>query len=474
MITNAQTNHYLDFQIENNSESLTSDLGIENRSDTYIKTKQIGSKPYIKNQNYTTPGTNTYEEASYKDRISSQSSNNHIVGAYLPHYRINSVSSDALDHLTHLFYFSFGPNEQGELGRVDQQGNFTHIENISSVTSDINTLKKWKLNKNTKLFVTVGGWIQSDYLDEVAANKSARNNLAQKIKEFCLLHELDGVDIDWEGYNGAVDGKNYGLLLSAIISALADTDIGISVTIAPQHTGFTDQLKQVDFIQLMMYGKRIGEGTQFPTSIVKNLTNNWINKGIEKSKIVIGIPAYAQTDIDQDFSAITYRYIMETYNPDINVDSVVDNNKTYYFNSVSTIKEKAQYVKNQNLLGIMMWELGQDLSVSDSKSLLKAITDVIPIDNEVLGTITNYLETAKSTIYPNPINNKVIVTLPASSSSNVIADIIDYRGSIVWSHKKLQLRNKKVEININNLQVGTYLLRILDKGNVYTTKFLKN
>ena len=116
----------------------------------------------------------------------------------------------------------------------------------------------------------------------------------------------------------------------------------------------------------------------YQISIYSNTDNSaWIAAGVPANKVVAGVPAYGRTRSDN--SSITYRYIIDTYNPATSESSVVHDGKTYYFNGVDAIKSKAQYVKDNNLGGIMMWEQGQDVAITHPKSLLNAISQVIPV-----------------------------------------------------------------------------------------------
>jgi len=404
-----------------------------------------------------------------------------IVGTYLPYYKINNVTSDIFDHLTHLFYFSFGPDSTGELGRVNGSGVFTHVNSISSVQSNINTLKTWRGTRTTKIFVTIGGWVQSDYLDEVAANPIARANLAQNAKDFCITHGLDGIDIDWEGYHGAVNDTNYGLLVSDIKTALAGTDLELSVTINPDHNSLADEFSQADFIQLMSYGNRISQGTQVPLSMLQSFVTGWVNAGMEKSKIVVGLPAYAKSS---DNSNLVYSEIIQTYNPGPEIDVVVHNGKSFYFNGINTIKAKSQYVLDENLLGIMFWEQGQDVATTHAKSLLNAVTEVIPVNVNPSGAkssetnkkieLEEIVEEVLFNVYPNPFKKNINLTLQIKKPTAAKAFLYDMSGRILWKNENFQTKGvHKLLINGENLNKGIYIFKFSDGEETYVRKLVK-
>jgi len=393
------------------------------------------------------------------------------VGTYLPYYRINSVSSKIFDHLTHLFYFSFGPDIDGELGRINNVGTFTHINNIASVQSNINTLKSWRGDKTTKIFITIGGWIQSDYLDEVAANPIARVNLAQKAKDFCIVNNLDGIDIDWEGYHGAVNGTNYGLLLAAIKSAISGTELELSVTVGDTHTSLADKFSQADFVQLMSYGKKFGEGTQVPISMLQGTVNNWVNAGINRANLVIGLPSFAKNSANE---AIIYKDIIQNHNPTPEMDMVVENDKSYYFNGVNTIKEKAQFAIDKGLRGVMFWEQGQDVDITHEKSLLNAATEIISINTTALAVNNYNLKENIINVYPNPFTTEINLTVKIQNYSITNAEIYNQNGQLVWKKESFQSNGlQKITIDLTKIRSGIYVLKISDGKHIYTKKLIK-
>jgi len=397
------------------------------------------------------------------------------VGGYLPYYKISSVNSNTFDYLTHLFYFSFGPNTNGDLGRVDSSGNFTALSDITTVNSDISTLKTLRGSKTTKIFVTIGGWVQSDYLDEVAASATARDNLAQNVKNFCITNGLDGVDIDWEAYNGAVNDANYGLLVNAIKSAFAGTTLQLSVTIDPTHYSLADEFAPVDFVQIMSYGQRIGGGTQVSLSMLQGYVDNWANAGVPRYKLVTGLPDFARKTTGSE--SLTYQYIVDTYDPVAAADTVIEGGNTYYFNGINTIKQKAQYVVDSNLLGVVFWELGQDKDVSHPKSLLKAVTEVITVNNSTLGANNFETKLPEVTLYPNPFTDKLTVNFKLPFSDKIKVYVYNSNGSLVnrYGSNNLHLQgNCSFDLDVTNLKTGVYMLKVIDNNQFYTTKILKN
>ncbi|MFH4966443.1 glycosyl hydrolase family 18 protein [Gaetbulibacter sp. M235] len=414
----------------------------------------------------------------------------HVVGGYLPSYRLTSFAlknpSLAMEHLTHLYYFSISTDVSGNLGAVDSNGNFTPLANyLPSVQSNLNTIKSWIGTKKTKLILVFGGWVSSDYIDEVAASPTARNNVAQNLVDFCINNQLDGIDIDWENYHGEVNDVNYVNLVSAIkskILASSNTDLELSVTILPEHDkpndpiGLNGLFGNIDFLQIMSYGKsRISQGTQIPMSKVQEYYTRWTNAGLPSAKLVLGLPDYAKTLVD-DSTLFYSDLVAQNPNLDPNLDAVVSSGKTYYFNGVNTIKEKAQYVLDNNLKGVMFWELYQDTDITNSISLLKAATSIIPVNVTSTPLSNNNFEIDNELkVYPNPSTNLFNVSFYSNNPRFTKILVYDINSRLVWENiNSLNTGLNNIALDLKKLNTGFYILRVIDGDKTSTKKLIKN
>lgn len=319
---------------------------------------------------------------SYGGSVSSLDYDRQFVGTYIPYYAMSRVSAETAQNSSHMFYFSFGPNAAGELGRVNGSGTFTHIDNLGKVPSDIATLNSWRVGLNTKLIMVVGGWVQSDYLDEALANSTSRANLVTNIKDFIDTYGLDGVDIDWEQYKGAVNTAHYSLFLQELQTAFAGTDLEISATIGAHDTAKANIFEQhADYVQLMTYGRVFGDGTQYPLSKLQTTVNDWVSAGLSEDKLVVGLPAYSRSPTVTSPNSIPYRTIVADYAPAPSVDSIFVNGGYHYFNSLDTIEEKSAWAKKEGLKGVMMWDQGQDVLPTEPESILVKMAETIGLNS---------------------------------------------------------------------------------------------
>ncbi|MCL3779533.1 T9SS type A sorting domain-containing protein [Prolixibacteraceae bacterium JC049] len=391
------------------------------------------------------------------------SSSNAIVVGYLPYYRMEQVSGTIFNHLTHLNYFILAPNSKGELGKAEKNGGFTPLSQFPQFYKDIETLKRWRGKLKTKIFLVLGGWYESDYFDEMAASASSRSHFISNVKQILEDYQLDGVDFDWEGYKGAVDNANYQLLLTEMEQAFKGTSFEISVAIACSHTSLAPIFKQIQLshIGLMSYGRIFQDEMQVSINQLKGYVNDWIKAGIKAEQLVAGVPFYACTPAD--YSAITYQSVISKYNPAPSVNKITHNNKIYYYNGVDVMKAKAQYVLDAKLKGIMIWEVGQDTDPSHSKSLLKAINEVIPVD-EIITTVPTNATAHSIQFFPNPFQNQLTI----QGASNFSLRIFNQRGVLV--HAAL---NSSSIINTSHLKTGFYFIQVITPQQTTTYKLLK-
>jgi len=95
-------------------------------------------------------------------------------------------------------------------------------------------------------------------------------------------------------------------------------------------------------------------------------------RGWPKEHVLLGVPFYGK-DFDQGGGQyISYSDILKQY-PDAYKADRVNN---IYYDGISTIAEKTQYVVDNDFSGIMIWEITQDSKV-DSTSLLSSIFRVL-------------------------------------------------------------------------------------------------
>ena len=344
-----------------------------------------------------------------------------IVGYYAAWSSHSGFSPEKIDaeKLTHINYAfaNIGSDLKITLGFPD-----VDEKNIKQLRS----LKK--INPKLKILISVGGWSWSESFSDAAPTEESRSIFSDSCVDFIVKYQLDGIDIDWEypvggglptnitrnedkqnftllmkklreklDARGKIDGKDY------ILTFAGATDISYLNNIEVKKLSH-----YVDYVNVMSYDIHgpMDQYTDFNSPLFINNDVSpqdkwsvdagiyaWLKEGLQKNKIIVGIPFYGHLyedvpDINhglyQPFSRlnqISYADLIEYY---INTPGYkhyfhtkskvpwLFNGTTFIsFDGEKSIKIKANYVNEKGLGGAMIWELGQDYN----NKLLNTIYD---------------------------------------------------------------------------------------------------
>ncbi|MFC4478538.1 glycosyl hydrolase family 18 protein [Flavobacterium chungangensis] len=291
--------------------------------------------------------------------------------AYIPNWiDLNAFSSTIqYSKLTHINIAFENPDSSGYL----------------SFNSGSNTIINAAHAQNVKVFVSLGGGsvseggaIRDNYFNLITpANRTA---FIQKIYDYVVAHNFDGVDVDLEG--PAING-DYGGFVIALANKLHANGKLISAALSEGYGGAnvpSSTFAAYDWINIMAYDATgpwapNNPGQHSPYSMAVNQFNYWTGRGLPASKAVIGLPFYGYGFGASANQGISYANIVAQYPGAENLDQV---GNTIYYNGIPTIKQKTTFAI-QNAAGVMIWELSQD--ATGSKSLLTAINQVITGSN---------------------------------------------------------------------------------------------
>mgnify|MGYP004562116285 FL=1 len=250
------------------------------------------------------------------------------------------------------------------------------------------------------------------------ASSTGRTKLVKSFVNAVKEYHFDGVDIDWEYPEGSTEVANYTIFMQLLYTELKKISRDYLVTTAVYggngHSHYNVKVTQnyVDYMHLMTYDLNALDTTSHLTSLsggtsVISTVNAYYNAGVPKSKLVIGAAFYGKIyklpDTATKFlgvrcgegaTTITYRSIKATYLSKLDTsdnivrewDSVAqapylcitDANGSKYFityDDVESVKLKAQYVLDNQLGGMMFWELGEEDRTTND--LVGAINSVI-------------------------------------------------------------------------------------------------
>ncbi|TCN54631.1 T9SS C-terminal target domain-containing protein [Flavobacterium circumlabens] len=287
--------------------------------------------------------------------------------AYIPNWiDLNSFSSSVqYSKLTHINIAFENPDANGYL----------------TFNSGSNTIINAAHAQNVKVFVSLGGGsvseggaIRDNYFNLITPGN--RTAFIQKIYDYVIAHNFDGVDVDLEG--PAING-DYGGFVIALAAKLHANGKLISAALSEGYGGANvpaSTFAAYDWINIMAYDATgpwapNSPGQHSPYSMAVNQFNYWTGRGLPASKAIIGLPFYGYGFGASANQGISYANIIAQYPGSENQDQV---GNTIYYNGIPTIKAKTTFAI-QNAGGVMIWELSQD--AVGSKSLLTAVNQVI-------------------------------------------------------------------------------------------------
>ena len=305
-----------------------------------------------------------------------------VVGFY-PSWRHSSmpVSSIPWDKLTRIVYSFAVPNADGSI----DTHNLTMIHELTS-TAHAN---------GVEVYLSVGGGDGSNNFTWIASKDEYTKRFVKEVKQYIFENCLDGVDIDWEYWSGyrtntvvPSESNVFVYIIKSLKEELSPFGLGVSIDLGASHWGgkhfYDDVVQYADDLQVMCYDfsgpwSAPGPHSSYDQSIGSGSTVNsfglayWINyRKWPKEKILLGVPFYGRDFDNGGGEGINYADIIKL-SPEAYMDDRINNT---YYDGIITMARKSQYVVDNKLSGIMIWEIGQDSS-ADSTSLLSAINRVI-------------------------------------------------------------------------------------------------
>lgn len=310
-----------------------------------------------------------------------------FIVAYLPTWKMPyDVQWSKITHLC----LAFG------LVQADGSLNTTEITKYKSVIDNAH------LN-NVKVLLSIGGGGTTNFSSAIL-NENNRNRLVNNIANSITALGIDGVDVDYEEWEGGAGGASSNDITKR--TALEETyrllrnKLGEEKLITAAVSGSWDNggwgyyncynntmHEYLNFVSLMIYdetgpwsGNNIGAHSSWDF-YVKSIEHWLRNRNLPKEKLIAGVPFYGyefkSSNDATGTTSISYKDILTKY-PEEEAH-LKDNIGLIYYDGIPTIEKKTKHVKDNLLGGIMFWEITQDTHNID-KSLLEVIYKTLKKD----------------------------------------------------------------------------------------------
>jgi chitinase len=351
-----------------------------------------------------------------------------VIGYYagwaVERFPATKIRGDLLTHINYAFAIIDKDNQCVARDPKHAEKGFTQLRELKQRHPHLKTL------------ISVGGWTDSTGFYDTAKTPETRATFAKSSAAFAKEHGFDGVDIDWEypggggndkGRGGPEDTPNFTALLRDLRAALdaqgkADGKRYL-LTIAAPAGG---QIKRIevgqihpllDFINLMTYdfAGSWSKQTAFNAPLYPwgehdqgklggdVSVQSYFKAGVPADKVVLGVPFYGRAfggvkaagdthGLNQPFDpkakqtspdgwgwrGISANFVDKKakhfWHDKAKVPWLFDEKTGLFitYDDPQSIRGKAQYVRDNNLGGVMIWELSDD---DEDASLLNAINE---------------------------------------------------------------------------------------------------
>ena len=284
------------------------------------------------------------------------------------------------------------------------------------------------------------------------------------------------MDFEWLDNNpNNPKWASYGEMVKEL-RAVIPADKVFSVSLHPvSYTLPQSVIPLIDYITFQNYGPR---PSNLVWSAYSAFYNTALNYGIPVDKIHLSM---ATTIVKSDNSGSGVRGYKDLDFSGITAESnsAVIDGVSYTFNGVNEVKKKMNLLVEKNTGGCMYFDMGNDISVQDDLSLIRALNAVIASNVDLLvtdveGIGTNIRDEKKTednriSLYPNPATDYVVVET-GIEGEEVIYELFSVSGSMISTQSS---KEQKMILDTTKLAKGVYLLKINTSKGLFTKKIQK-
>ena len=297
---------------------------------------------------------------------------------------------------------------------VDVKDSCAWLHNEKTDTVNLGLLNSLKAkNPALKILISIGGWSWSKNFSDAVLTEASRLAFAASAVQLVQVHQLDGIDIDWEYPNQQGDGNtyrpedkhNYTLMFQALRQQLnlLQQQTGKQYLLTAAVGGFSSFLQNTEmqqvqtylnYINLMTYDYGWGKATHHTNLYTSDNDESnsadktfqaFVKAGVPANKLVMGLAFYGRGKIVESTvnNGLHQPSLTTVYAGGFTFlkDSLMqrDGYKRYWdekakapylfnaetktfisYDDEESVKYKCQYVKQNKMAGVMFWEYSDD------------------------------------------------------------------------------------------------------------------
>ncbi|MDD5570238.1 MAG: glycosyl hydrolase family 18 protein [Bacteroidales bacterium] len=447
------------------------------------------------------------------------------VSGYYPGWDQTAMPPDSINFnsITHLIHFSFEPANNGTL-----QNNFgldaTHVNATVAAAH----------NAGKKVLICIGGASTATGFRNSTTTQYRATFISNIINKL-TTYNYDGIDIDWEPVVTS-DSTQFYLFINELRTEMDKINPALELTTATGDDYWNPDIRKIylktqakfNQINLMTYvmsgpwpgwitwhGSALYNGGQhFPGAPDEFLPSadywaqNFISTGIAPGKLGIGIgfhcdvwqggtgtstggvtkPLQSWTNAPTENSDLYYTttmtnyYTLQRYNydttaeaPYLSIDNTGSANDMFIsYTNERAITAKFNYIRQQNLGGCIIWELGEDYYSKNNQPLKKAIEDELKITEIKKNPKTDFQnDETFIRIYPNPVEEKLNLRLNTGKATKLYISIYNSSGVKILSYDEKYIGKEFIRTFSFNYPAGLYLVKIQTNESQIIRKVLK-
>lgn len=384
-----------------------------------------------------------------------------VVGYYSGDLFNEPVEKLQTDKLTHIMYSFVIPKVDGTLHELKNSKQL--IELVDKAHKD-----------GAKVFISLGGWsyegnVLEPVFKELASTTEKRKIFVENVCKMVDEYNLDGVELDWEHPNKST-AKDYERLVIELSDALKLK--GKELTAALNGSWYEDwaaedtsviteeALERFSFINVMAYD--MNNEDHSPIWFFENSISYWLNRGLPKEKIVMGIPLYAKPSWKQ------YRHIV-LENPEYAyVDYAPTTPLESYYNGINTLREKT-IIALKRAGGLMLFDVNED--TNDENSIVSMIDNMLLRTAHMTGEdLNNYVTIVinnRELVFEENeglgipfINDQGVLMVPFNKSMKAIGAETNYNNNSITIKKdnviiKSKIGESYIQLNVKDIKIST-------------------